>query len=289
MLPNLFIVGTPKAGTTSLHHYLSFHPEVFMSTPKETNFFTYDDIKKQDLYYKEEHISSKDQYLNLFKKVKNEHVIGEGSVSYLYYPGTAKKLFDFNPKSKIIIILRNPVERCYSHYLMDYNLGFVKTDLETIISEGENENSSHARAYQQFIKLGQYSHQIEEYLSVFPKEQVKIFIYEEIVPERKKFILDVCAYLGIKYIYDNDFEHQTNIYNQPKGDLLKKMYSSRIIRKSIKTLLPKKQLDRISNRFFDKKKPKLDENTRLKLTKFYMSDIQKTEDILGKNLNLWKY
>jgi hypothetical protein len=288
MLPNLFIVGTPKAGTTSLHHYLDFHPEVFMSNPKETNYFTYEEIKKQKLYYNEEHISTKESYLALFKNASNSPVIGEASVSYLFYPGTAKKIFDFNPKAKIIIILRNPVERCYSHYLMDKRLGFVKEDLETIISEGSKESSPLAHAYQQFVELGFYSKQIEQYLEIFPKKQIKIFIYEEISAERKKFILDVCAFLGIRYQYNNDFEHHTNTYNEPKGSILKKLYASKIVRRSIKAILPKKQLERINKTFFDNKKPILAKDTRALLGKIYESDIAKTEAILGTSLNIWK-
>ena len=288
MLPNLFIVGTPKAGTTSLHHYLDFHPEVFMSNPKETNYFTFDEIKKQNLYYNEEHISTRESYLALFKKAGNLPIIGEASVSYLFYPGTAKKLFDFNPNSKIIIILRNPVERCYSHYLMDRRLGFVKDELETIIAEGAKEKSQLAHAYQQFVQLGKYSEQINQYLEVFPKEQVKIFIYEEISTERKKFILDVCAFLGIRYVYDNDFEHRTNTYNEPKGSLLKRLYASKIVRRTIKALLSKKQLERVNKTFFDNKKPALSASTRSLLERIYESDISKTETILGRSLNIWK-
>jgi hypothetical protein len=288
MLPNLFIVGSPKAGTTSLHHYLDFHPEVFMSNPKETNYFTFDEIKKQNLYYNEEHISTIESYLALFKKAGNMPVIGEASVSYLFYPGTAKKLFDFNPHSKIIIILRNPVERCYSHYLMDRRLGFVKDELETIIAKGAQENSHLSHAYQQFVLLGKYSEQISQYLEVFPKEQVKIFIYEEISTERKKFILDVCAFLGIRYLYDNDFEHRTNTYNEPKGSLLKKLYASKIVRRTIKALLTKKQLERVNKTFFDNKKPDLSESTRSLLAQIYESDISATESILGRSLNIWK-
>jgi integrase len=122
------------------------------------------------------------------------------------------------------------------------------------IAEGAKEKSHLSHAYQQFVLLSKYSEQISQYLEVFPKEQVKIFIYEEISAERKKFILDVCAFLGIRYLYDNDFEHRTNTYNEPKGSLLKRLYASKIVRRTIKTVLTKKQLERVNKTFFDNKK-----------------------------------
>ena len=97
--PNFFIVGAPKAGTTSLYHYLDQHPEVFMSQIKETNFFSIEEIKSQGLFYNEEKIKSLDQYLNLFKDVSNQKAIGEASVSYLFYNSVPTKIYKFNPES----------------------------------------------------------------------------------------------------------------------------------------------------------------------------------------------
>src|SRR4051794_4060836 len=114
MMPNFFIVGTPKAGTTSLYHYLEEHHDIYMAPIKETNFFSYHEIKSQGLFYNEEHISSLNQYQEQFKSVKNEKAVGEASVSYLYYPSVPLKIKEFNPKAKIIIVLRNPIDRGFS-------------------------------------------------------------------------------------------------------------------------------------------------------------------------------
>ena len=86
MKPNLFIVGAAKAGTTSLYHYLNEHPEIFMSVIKETNYFAYEEIKAQNLFYNEEHIITMEQYEHLFADAKDAKVAGEASVSYLFYP-----------------------------------------------------------------------------------------------------------------------------------------------------------------------------------------------------------
>ena len=105
MLPNFLLVGAPKAGTTSLYHYLYGHPQVFMSTPKEVNFFSGGEIDSQDLYYDYFKVSNLSDYEKLFDAVTNEKAIGEGSVSYLYYEDTPRKIKECLPEVKIIIIL----------------------------------------------------------------------------------------------------------------------------------------------------------------------------------------
>src|SRR5882672_9220913 len=115
-LPNFFIVGAPKAGTTSLYYYLSHHPEVFMSPVKEPNFFSYDETVKQNLYHKEKGVGKFEEYRQLFASSNGHHkAIGEASVSYLFYPSVPQRIHELVPKAKIIISLRNPVERAYSH------------------------------------------------------------------------------------------------------------------------------------------------------------------------------
>ena len=130
MKVNTFIVGAPKAGTTSLHYYLQQHPEVCMSAIKEPNFFTAANVS--DLYYDVDPILNEDDYHLIFSDLKKK-VVGEASVSYLYYPLIADKIFEYNPKAKIIILLRNPVQRAFSHYLMDKRLGLCNVSLLEVI------------------------------------------------------------------------------------------------------------------------------------------------------------
>ena len=153
-LPSFFIVGAPKAGTTSLYHYLEEHPEVYMSPIKETNFFSSKQMQEQELYYDATPIQSKNQYLELFKDVSQEKQVGEASVSYLYYTGVAKKILEFNPKAKIVIMLRNPVERAFSHYLMDKRLGYLHLLLWMLYKSQKN-----FIALSTICALGNYFHQ----------------------------------------------------------------------------------------------------------------------------------
>lgn len=147
--PNFFVVGAAKAGTTSIYHYLKSHNDIYLSPIKEPHFFS-TDIKIQDFtstykkhtfldldsYFKEKpyeelalsFVKDMEQYYKLFEDHKNEKAVGECSPSYLYSEKAALNIFNFNKDAKIIISLRNPIKRAYSHYLMALRLG--QTDLD---------------------------------------------------------------------------------------------------------------------------------------------------------------
>ena len=141
MKVDFFIVGAPKSGTTSLYHYLASHPDIFMSSKKEPNYFSKSEIKQQELYYPIDELDSFSDYKILFSGSKEGQILGESSVSYLFYPEVASKLHEHNSSAKIIILLRNPIERAFSHYLMDFRLGLVNESFESIIQKNINHDN----------------------------------------------------------------------------------------------------------------------------------------------------
>ena len=118
--PNLFIVGAMKSGTTSLYEYLNVIPRIYMSPIKEPKYFHMKGYGKE---VNVKRISDKKNYLNLFEKVNTEKIIGEASPDYLFDPNSPRLIHKKVPNANIIICLRDPVERTFSHYLMSY---FVK-------------------------------------------------------------------------------------------------------------------------------------------------------------------
>jgi len=121
--PNFFIVGAPKAGTTSLHAYLNNIPGIYMSSVKEPKYFLASDSPKR--YFPP--IRDKKKYLKLFEKAREEKIIGEASPQYLHDPQTPKLIHQIIPQAKILISLRDPIERLFSGYLMQIRNGRIKT------------------------------------------------------------------------------------------------------------------------------------------------------------------
>ena len=105
--PDFFIVGAPRSGTTSLHEYLNKIPEIFMCT-KESGYFSKFSIGR---------VTTEQEYKNLYSNSENNQLIGESTAIYLRDPETPDLIYKANPKAKIIILLRDPIERAHSHYL----------------------------------------------------------------------------------------------------------------------------------------------------------------------------
>ena len=116
--PNFFIVGAPRSGTTFLYHYLNQISGIFMCPVKEPNYFAASINPKRKLI---KPIRSKEKYLKLFENVENETAIGEASPTYLWDPQAPKLIHEKIPNAKFIFILRNPIERAFSHYLFLLN------------------------------------------------------------------------------------------------------------------------------------------------------------------------
>src|SRR6266542_5994725 len=286
MKPNFFIVGTPKAGTTSLYHYLDEHPEIFMSPIKETNYFSYEEIKSQGLFYKEEHISSFNQYEDQFKDAQGEKAIGEASVSYLYYPSVPFKIKDFNPGAKIIIVLRNPVDRGFSHYLMDKRLEFVNLSYEDIV--WQRTKHPHSKLYyQQYVLLGQYYEQVKRYLTAFGEKQVKILFYEDIIKDIQSVIKELYTFLNVDCTFSPNTDQQHNVYSSPKNFFIQKLYAQKKIRTIAKRFFGENIQHQLKDNFFRKEKPVLNEKLRLALIEIYKTNIYKTSALLKKDLTYW--
>lgn len=287
MLPNFLIVGAPKAGTTSLYHYLSDHPDVFMSNPKEVNYFSREAIEAQCLYYDDIKIKTLSDYESLFKPVINEKTIGEGSVSYLYYTDTPRKILETLGNIKIIIMLRDPIDRGFSHYLMDRKLGLVNSSYSEIVSQSGQHKHQHLY-YQQYVKLGLYYEQVKRYLDTFRDQSVKIILQEDLRDNPDQTIIQLYEFLGINTTYKSDLSIKHNSFSEPKNPLVHSLYSSHFLRTTVKNILPKAILRGIKNCLFQRTiKPSIDTQTLSTLSKLYREDLDKLSTLIGIDLSNW--
>ena len=283
---NFFIVGAPKSGTTSLYKYLDQHKGICMSTIKEPNYFSSEDLNRQDLYYKAKVVSKIESYNKLFVKKSNKQILGEASVSYLFYKDVPEKIFAYNKKAKIIIILRNPVERAYSHYLMDYRLGYVKVSLDDILSNSISKN--HLLFYQQYIELGFYYNQVKRYIDVFGRENVCVKLYDQLNEDNKSFTNKIISFLNLELQDNIDFKLPYNRSKSSKNSFIQKLYSFSFLRKSISFLSPNFIIRFLNKKFFNQKPQRITEILENKLLDLYSEDILLLEKMLNLDLSSWK-
>ena len=286
MKVDFFIVGAPKAGTTSLYHYLSEHPQVEMSSQKEPDYFSDKAIHQQGMYYGKNRVNTLDKYESLF--VQKEGVVyGEGSVSYLFYDNVAEDIKKYNPNAKIIIMLRNPIERAFSHYLMDYRLGLVSDSFENIITKKSKHKNAHL-FYQQYIEVSKYANQIQRYLDFFEKENILFIDYEDFKNNVSKTVDQVYDFLNISTEFAADINTKYNTFTMPKNKGIRFIYSFVFLRKILTFFLPIYLVKNIRAFLFKAdKKPELLKETRSQLSIIFNNDIKKLDEVLGKNYSKW--
>ena len=279
MKVNTFIVGAPKAGTSSLHFYLNQHPEICMSSVKEPNFFSAKEV--ENLYYNSQIVSSTKDYNSLFES--DVKIKGESSVSYLYYKEVAKRIYEYNAKAKIIIMLRKPVERLFSHYLMDKRLGICSVSLQEIYDN----RVVHSLFFQQFFSLGNYSEQIKKYQEFFDTSQVLILFYDDLKSDTASEIDKVFSFLGVeKKEVDLQVKNQMLVTNNL---LFSALYKYRFVRKFLRFVFPSSLVKVIIKTFFNSKnKDKLSLSELKMISNYYEDEISNLEVLINKDLSAWK-
>ena len=274
--PNLFLVGVPRAGTTSLYEYLKQHPKVFMSEIKGPNFFG----EERNESFPEFHKNEK-KYLLLFKKVRNEKKIGDAS--HLFSSKIApKQIKKFNSKSKIIIILRNPIEVIMSYYNSE-----MISNKKNIINILKNKN----KPVQIMLDNLKYTENIKKYIDIFGQENTYIIIFEEFVKNPKKEFLKLCKFLDINQNFKPDFKIH-NPSRKTKNKWMIKILDllPTKLKLNVKFLLPKKFIQKLKVFFgkitTDKKVKKFNQKKEDKklLKRMFEKEIKKTEELLGKKL-----
>lgn len=184
--PNFFIVGAPKSGTTFLYHYLRQHPDIFMPEHKEPFYFGGDLDKKEDMELND--------YLDLFSDAQGEERIGEASTGYLRSEKAAMEIYAFNPNSKIIIMLRNPIYMMYSLYHYFRWNGYEDLDSFESALQAEKCNTENSNPYRNHAK---YSRHVSRFFSIFGSSNVHVIIFDDIQDNSLETYHNTLSFLGV--------------------------------------------------------------------------------------------
>ncbi|MEZ4600791.1 MAG: sulfotransferase [Syntrophotaleaceae bacterium] len=287
--PNFFIVGAAKSGTTSMAYYLAQHPEIFISARKEPFFFI-----------KDAGMNNINEYYSLFKNSKKAKAIGEASTGYLFEKESAQLIKEFSPTAKVIIILRNPVDMAYSYWKYMSLIGNEEKSFEEAISHNERifrntekfkRSSLRWWASYLYLERGLYYNQVRNYLEVFGRENVKIYIFEEFFSNLSYFCQDIFAFLGVNRGFSPDFK-KLNEGGEIRFKFLHKIRNRRypLLKKFLPVAIRVKIQTTLLNLNIKKgKKESMQAETRSYLEEFYKDDIVNLEGLLGKEINFWKY
>ena len=280
MMPNFFIVGGAKCATTNMSYYLNQHSDVFIPELNEPHYYCRFDVPED--FERESMITNEKKYFNLFKKSKNHKAIGEATPNYLQCPHSPSEIKKDFPESKIIISIRNPINRAHSGY---FSYKFMELDKLTFSEKIDLYEEQYKRkefSISNFIEEGFFSKHIKNYQKFFPSKQIKIIFFEEYIKNIPEHINSILNFLEISKL-NNLIEEPKNSYRIPRNKVAEFLLESPKFRNIATKLIPTIQRDKMGERFFVKqaKKPEMSTKDRNRLKNIYSSEFDNLKKLLG--------
>jgi hypothetical protein len=236
----------------------------------------------------EAYIHDRKDYLKLFRFAKGKKAIGEISNSYLFSKTAAANIYREFPNMKIVIILRQPATRAYSHYLA--NLRDGKTVL-SFRAEVEKDDAKPLHGWgisHGYYEFGLYYEQVKRYLDIFPSFQVKIIFSEDLKTNNREVMLDLFRFIGVDLTITINYKEKFNEAKIPNNAHLIKFLTDTGLKRKIFRALPDKIQSRVKASFFSKDPvPVMSTEDYTWMSNRYRSDVAKLSQLLRKNLDHW--
>src|ERR671912_401234 len=303
-MPNFFIVGAQKAGTTSLYQYLNQHPQVYMSPIKEPFFFDHEMDSKGEVVRREfeghrqpPRFTNIEEYSTLFEGVRGEKAIGEATPLYIYAPGTAERIERYAPGAKSIALLRNPADRAYSAFLYAVRMGVEPlTDFAQALREEPLRVRDGWHYVFHYRSRGLYYRQLKSYYEVFGRERLGVWLYEDLREDPAGVTRGVFRFLEV----DDTFAPDTSSKHNPAGvpasvpARAAMRATDRAVGGLRKVLTPTSGILPLA---FEVRRavqsrvltapPPIDPEVREELIEGYREDILRLQDLIGRDLSTW--
>jgi hypothetical protein len=303
-MPNFFIVGAQKAGTTSLYHYLNQHPQVYMSPIKEPFFFDHELDSKGEVVRREfeghrqpTRFTNIEEYSTLFDGARGEKVIGEATPLYIYAPETAERIERYVPGAKSIALLRNPADRAYSAFLYAVRMGVEPlTDFAQALREEPLRMRNGWHYIFHYRSRGLYYQQLKRYYEVFGRERLGVWLYEDMREDPASVVQSVFRFLEVDDTFVSDTSSRYNPAGVPTSGSAraamrttdKAVWVLRKVLAPTSSILPLAvKMRRVVQSRILTEPPPLDPELREGLIEGYKEDILRLQVLIGRDLSAW--
>ena len=293
---SVFIVGATKSGTTALYHYLSQSPDLYFAETKELQYFCRDIRERNPV----NRVRDFQHYHDLFSDACENQIKVDASPQYLFSKSSAAEIADYNPEAKIIAILRNPVDMVYSLHSQLLHVGIEKEEnfekaIRRSMSLYREQPLSETDTVDKlrYIERALYSEQIQRFLSVFPTESVRVYLYDDLKKDTGSLLEDVFGYLDVAALDSIDTQ-VVNANKKVKNRLVHKLYMERPggLGKLWRSLPsgPKQAVKRfLMNRNTENStREPMESGLRAELSGIFESDIAALEKLIGRSLGDWR-
>ncbi len=299
-LPTFLILGAPKCGTTALAQFISSHPNVFVTNPKEPHFFDSNYEMGLENYLKK-----------YYSSWSTEHAAGEATPSYLIVPYVAKRIKECVPNAKLIVLLRNPIERAYSSWWMFRargmeQLSFEETinyeieqyagddNIESVFTESSvKKNTRRIKAGKEiceraYLCAGHYADHLTRFYQEFPQHNIKVIFSHQLRRNHEKSIRDIWNFIGVDMDEQiPDFNAVNEALGHRAAPLLKTLQGLGLMQ--FRHLLPNSIMSFAKNKLSNMgSRPKMNAETRKVLLAYFTPHIEKLELLVDEDLSDWK-
>lgn len=273
-LPDFIIIGGMKCATSTLHDQLAEQPGIAMSTPKEPNFFSNDEVYARGI----------DWYSGLFTDEKAQ-LFGESSTHYTKfptYPKTIDRMLHHGLTStKFIYVIREPIQRLISHYIHEWSQGLMQDDINLAV-----------KTHRELIDYSRYDYQLSEYLKYYKSDQILVVFYESLITRPESELARICHFLGYNAtpMWNHSMEAK-NVSSQRirRFPLYSLIVDSPIMASLRRSLIPKAVREKVKVRLAMKERPDLNPDTREELKAIFDQDLQNLGRKLGMDLRFENY
>lgn len=298
-VPSFLIIGAAKAGTTSLNHYLAQHPQIFMSPRKDTFFFDFDGQPPDyggpgdNAWYRARAVIEGKAYRALFAGVTSEKAVGEACTQYLYDPDAAARIHRDLPQAKLIVVLRDPVERAYSSFLQQVRDGYETTaDFAEALALEPQRRRAKWRPMWHYKARGFYFAQLERYLAHFARGRLGIYLYDDLQRDPRRLLREIFDFLEVDPSFTPDISLRHNRAGLPRSRRLHRLIMTPNPLKSlVRPLLPGRLRAMVKAAVTDSRlnlrRPSLPGDLRRGLVADYRDDVLKLQDLIRRDLSGW--
>jgi Sulfotransferase family len=290
MWPNFYIVGAAKCGTTSVWAYLKNHPQVFLPEKpekKEPTYFVTAPVPSHyvpGIYY----AGDKEGYLRLYEGAGGYKAVGDASPGYLWDVNAPHRIHDVCPGARIVIMLRDPVERAHSHYLRQAWWGIEPLSFLEAIKRDHSGDPNNWWNRFMYVEIGLYHEQVKRYIETFGRAQVAIYLLDELEKDSWGVMSAICRHIGVDPAL-LDKKELRRLHNPSRQPRFKWLYSG------VRRIFPLKVRKRILSEsmrswmsynpvFYKPEKPNFGAEAAKYLQSIYEPDVCRLEELLDRKL-----
>ena len=309
--PNLYLVGAMKGGTTTIADALMTHPDVYACPIKEPNYFCTDlytqglglnglgtsqvlKLIRRGRKLHHAYISDENVYKSLYDGAANESVVADFSTNYLYSQEAARNIARVAPNAKILIVLRNPVDRAFSEFVMNCAIGVAAPPFrkwldmeERILAQGEH-SVDH-----RYVYAGLYCDQVKRYFDAFPQDQIKIVLFDDLEADAVSVLNEIARFLEIRAFAGREIGgsvKESNIAIYPRLVLLNRIAEFSGAKMIVRRWFPIRFKEAVKKRYYRSTPSNLvitmDDASWLR-DKF-SEDMSNLSRLIGRNLDSWR-